>query len=148
MVFTWAKKEFKNLQRAEEAGICAPAPQVFHKNILVMRYIGTRRAPAPQLKDVCPGLESGEVEELFEQIVDMMTLAYQEADLVHGDLSEYNILYHRKKAYVIDWGQAVVKDHPMSAEWLERDVKNITNYFNRLGMSCDAKEVKARVKGC
>ena len=72
----------------------------------------------------------------------MMRLAYQKANLVHGDLSEYNILYYRKKPYVIDWAQAVVKDHCMSGEWLDRDIKNITRYFNKLGDKRGAKEVK------
>ena len=72
----------------------------------------------------------------------MMRLAHQKARLVHGDLSEYNILYYRKRPYIIDWAQAVVTDHPMSREWLDRDVNNIVRYFNRIGVKRDINEVK------
>ncbi len=138
MIFTWAKKEFKNLKRARKAGISVPEAFAHYNNILVMRYIGTRNVPAPQIRDVC----LDDAEKTFDRILEMMRLAHQKARLVHGDLSEYNILYYRKRPYIIDWAQAVVTDHPMSREWLDRDVNNIVRYFNRIGVKRDINEVK------
>ena len=106
---------------------------------MIMKYIGTRNAPAPQLKDV--RLELEDAEKTFDNIMKMIKTAYQKANLVHGDISEYNILYHRKRAVIIDWAQAVVRDHPMSREWLERDVGNIVRYFNKLGIKRQGKTI-------
>ncbi len=53
------------------------------------------------------------------------------AGLVHADLSEYNILVKGKKPYLIDFGQAVVLKHPNASAFLERDIKNILQYFKK-----------------
>jgi RIO kinase 1 len=59
---------------------------------------------------------------------------YRDARLVHGDLSEYNIMYWRGLPYLIDLSQAVSLDHPLSHEFLKRDVKNINKFFRKLGV--------------
>ena len=56
---------------------------------------------------------------------------FQEARLVHADLSEYNLLYHQKLVWVIDVGQAVEYDHPMSLDFLRRDCGVIIDFFNK-----------------
>jgi len=57
---------------------------------------------------------------------------YLKCNLVHADLSEYNLLYHDQKVYVIDVSQSVEESHPYSHEFLKRDVININNFFKRL----------------
>jgi RIO kinase 1 len=59
---------------------------------------------------------------------------YQQCRLVHADLSEYNILYHNSKLYIIDVSQSVEHDHPHSLEFLRMDIKNVNDYFRRQGV--------------
>ncbi|MDH7508147.1 MAG: serine protein kinase RIO [Methanomassiliicoccales archaeon] len=128
IIYAWASKEFRNLQRFSEAGVRVPRPIKFHKNLLAMEYIGTEQAPAPLMKDVT--LENPE--EIYNLIIDYMMLAFQKAELVHGDLSEYNVLVHEGKPVIIDCGQAMVTDHPNALDYLKRDITNINEYFKSL----------------
>jgi len=52
--------------------------------------------------------------------------------LVHGDLSEYNMLYHLGDAYIIDVSQSVEHDHPHALEFLRKDLFNVTEFFRKL----------------
>ncbi|MHA1401988.1 MAG: serine protein kinase RIO, partial [Candidatus Heimdallarchaeaceae archaeon] len=92
-IYLWAKKEFKNLQRMEKVGIPVPSPIFVRKNVLVMDFIGKEREAAPQLRDV--SLKKKKIAEVYEKLVDYITLLYTKGNLVHADLSEYNILYFR-----------------------------------------------------
>lgn len=51
--------------------------------------------------------------------------------MVHGDLSEYNMLYHSGVLYIIDVSQSVEGDHPQSLDFLKRDCVNVNNFFGR-----------------
>jgi RIO kinase 1 len=136
VIFAWASKEFRNLQRLEEAGVRVPSPIRYHHNILVMEYIGSKKGPAPLLRDVV----LDDPQAMYETIVKYMKLAYQNAELVHADLSEYNILYHRKRPVIIDCGQATLTDHPNAKEFLIRDIENINRYFRTLDVDVIPRE--------
>jgi RIO kinase 1 len=125
IIMAWAMKEYRNLQRMHDAGVSVPKPIRFHRNMLVMRYIGTQKAPAPLLKDVA--LDNAE--EVYEFLLEQMRLMYQEAGLVHADLSEYNILYYRRQAIIIDVGQATLVEHINAKDFLYRDIDNINRFF-------------------
>jgi RIO kinase 1 len=60
-----------------------------------------------------------------------MRILYQECKLIHADLSEYNLLYHEGKIYVIDVSQSVEHDHPHAIDFLRRDITNINDYFRK-----------------
>jgi RIO kinase 1 len=108
-----------------------------------MEYIGDETAPAPELRDV--QLENPE--EIARKILDYAKLSYQKAGLVHGDLSEFNVLMFKGEPVIIDVGQAVLLEHPMAKELLERDVKNIARYFRKLGVKLDVvQELKEITK--
>ena len=138
VIYAWASKEFRNLQRLEDAGVKVPSPIRYHRNMLVMQYIGTKKGPAPLLRNVVledPG-------KVYTTVVEYMRLAYQEAHLVHADLSEYNILYYRKAPVIIDVGQAVLTDHPNAKDFLYRDIENINRFFKGLEVKImDREEV-------
>ncbi|MEM1623578.1 MAG: serine protein kinase RIO [Sulfolobales archaeon] len=129
----WARKEFSNYMRMYEAGVSVPKPLAVHENILVMDFIGCEGVPAPLLKDVDLSLE--ELEKIFKRLLEDLRRMYQKARLVHGDLSEYNVMVWNGVHYIIDVSQAVTLDHPNAIEYLVRDLANITRFFNRRGLT-------------
>ncbi|MBA7712846.1 hypothetical protein ES703_121836 [subsurface metagenome] len=131
IIFLWASKEFKNLKRAYKADLRVPKPLFIRNNILIMEYIGFESIPAPVLKDI---KNPKEPLNLFNEVLSFIKLLYQKAKLVHGDLSEFNILYHNQRPVVIDISQAVAIQHPKAEVYLARDIKNIFRYFDKLGI--------------
>lgn len=129
IIVAWTRKEFRNLTRAEEVGVKVPHPIAMRENILVMEMIGDGENPAPQIKDVA--LEPEEAEEAFEKIAEYISLLYNKANLVHADLSEFNILYHNGEPVIIDMGQSVTLEHPMARSFLERDLLNVARHFKK-----------------
>ncbi len=143
IVSAWSKKEFRNLKRAEEAGVRVPHPIAMRENILVMELIGRPGSAAPPLKDI--GLGPEEAELAFDKIAEYISVLYKKANLVHSDLSEFNVLYDGGPV-IIDMGQSVTLDHPMAKKFLERDITNITRYFQkRYGIGSD-EEIRAKLK--
>ncbi|KAL8824764.1 MAG: hypothetical protein Q9170_008051 [Blastenia crenularia] len=137
MVKVWAEKEMRNLKRIYAAGIPCPEPVHLRLHVLVMGFLGDRKGtPAPRLKDV--ELVGGDVEDrwrqLYLQLLGYMRILYQKCRLVHADLSEYNVLYHQDKLWLIDVSQSVEHDHPRSLEFLRMDIKNVTDFFRRQGV--------------
>ena len=131
LIFAWTKKEYSNLARAHEAQIPVPEPLAFDRNILLMGFLGQDEVPYPQLRNA----EVADYGVTYGEILGYIERLYQEARLVHADLSEYNILYH-EKPYLIDMGQAVTVDHPRASAFLIRDIRNINRYFSRY---CDVQ---------
>jgi len=142
IVFAWTKKEYSNLARAHEVGIPVPEPLAFDRNILLMEFLGREEVPYPQLRNA----EVADYGVTYGEILGYIERLYQEARLVHADLSEYNILYY-EKPYVIDMGQAVTLDHPRASAFLIRDIRNINRYFSRYCDVQDEQEIIGAVTG-
>jgi RIO kinase 1 len=143
IIYTWARKEFKNLSRMYAANIKSPEPKRLMDNVLVMEYIGSNEQPAPMLKDV----SLADPKKSFKSILDMMQKLYTDAKLVHGDLSEYNVLVEEGECFLIDVGQSVVLDHPLAKELLQRDVSNIARYFGKLGVKTNEDDMLKYIRG-
>ncbi len=124
----WAKKEFRNLKRLREVGVRVPKPVDVVGNVLVMEFLGENGVPAPLLKDI---EDLGNPERYLEEILDCIRRAYLEADLVHGDLSEYNVMIWNDHPWIIDVSQAVVSAHPLSFSLLLRDLERVTSFFKK-----------------
>jgi RIO kinase 1 len=143
VISAWTRKEFRNLKRAEEAGVRVPHPIATRDNILIMELIGEKDRPAPQLRNV--DLELDEARRIFNKLSDYISLLYHKADLVHADFSEFNVLYDGEPV-VIDMGQSVTLEHPMASKFLARDVTNIARYFEKkYGIGSEA-EIWSKVK--
>jgi RIO kinase 1 len=127
----WALKEYKNLQRYHEAGVRVPQPIDIERNVLVMEFIGDVETgvAAPLLKNVTIPSPV----DTYDEIMQMIENGYKKADLVHADLSEYNILWHDGPV-IIDVSQAVLTSHPNAQRYLYRDLQNITGFFSKLGV--------------
>ena len=142
LIFTWTRKEFSNLKRAVEAGLPVPEPLVWDRNILLMEFLGEDERPYPHLK----GVELEDPDAVYREILAFMKRLYQDAGLVHADLSEFNILYG-EHLYVIDMGQAVTPDHPKAQSFLARDIANINRYFSGFCTVRDEKDIFTEITG-
>jgi RIO kinase 1 len=134
MVKLWAEKEMRNLRRIHASGIPCPEPIFLRLHVLVMGFIGSSKGlGAPRLKDVDFNIPEPETRwrALYMELLGYMRVMYQTCRLVHADLSEYNILYHKERLYIIDVSQSVEHDHPRSLEFLRMDIKNVSDFFRR-----------------
>lgn len=137
MVKLWAEKEMRNLRRIYSAGIPCPEPIYLRLHVLAMGFIGNSKGvAAPRLKDVDFDIPEPDVRwrALYMELLGYMRVMYQVCRLVHADLSEYNILYHKDRLYIIDVSQSVEHDHPRSLEFLRMDIKNVSDFFRRKGV--------------
>ena len=129
IIYTWCKKEYKNLKQLERKNIPVPSPIDYKCNILVMDFIGSNDGtPAPRLKDAFP------IDDPATQLMETLKYIqymYQEAHLVHADLSEFNILWYQNKQVIIDVSQSLSTFHIHAPIYLERDVKNILTFYNK-----------------
>ncbi|KAG7999554.1 Serine/threonine-protein kinase RIO1 [Nibea albiflora] len=133
MVRTWAEKEMRNLIRLQTAGIPSPEPLLLRSHVLLMSFIGKENRPAPLLKNAL--LSDSKARELYLQVLQNMRKMFQEARLVHADLSEFNMLYHEGNAYIIDVSQSVEHDHPHALEFLRKDCSNVNEFFVKHGVA-------------
>ena len=134
MVRTWAEKEMRNLTRLWNAGIPCPRPILLRSHVLLMDFLGTEDGwPAPRLHDV--ELSESKARELYWDLALTVRKIYHICQLVHGDLSEYNLLYHKGKAFVIDVSQSVEHDHPNALEFLRKDINNLNEFFKKKGVN-------------
>uniref|UniRef100_A0A4W6CN54 Serine/threonine-protein kinase RIO1 n=1 Tax=Lates calcarifer TaxID=8187 RepID=A0A4W6CN54_LATCA len=133
MVRTWAEKEMRNLIRLQTAGIPSPDPLLLRSHVLLMSFIGKDNMPAPLLKNA--SLSESKARELYLQVLQNMRKMFQDARLVHADLSEFNMLYHNGDAYIIDVSQSVEHDHPHALEFLRKDCSNVNEFFVKHGVA-------------
>ncbi|XP_064363136.1 serine/threonine-protein kinase RIO1 isoform X2 [Dromaius novaehollandiae] len=115
--------------RLNTAQIPCPEPVMLRSHVLVMGFIGKGDMPAPLLKNA--QLSDSKVRELYLQIIQYMRRMYQDARLIHADLSEFNMLYHSGEVYIIDVSQAVEHDHPHALEFLRKDCANVNDFFQK-----------------
>jgi RIO kinase 1 len=126
----WQSAEVDALYRLAAAGVRVPTPYNFHEGVLLMELVTDGEGdPAPRLNDVdftedeaCTHHRS-----LMAQVVRMLC-----AGVVHGDLSEYNVLLGAEGPVIIDLPQAVdAAGNNHASRMLERDVGNLTAFFGR-----------------
>ncbi|KAK6168246.1 hypothetical protein SNE40_022112 [Patella caerulea] len=128
----WAEKETANLNRMRKFDMPSPRVVALKKHVLVMTFIGENGQPAPKLKDVRFNTE--DIQDAYEQTITIMKKFQDECCLVHADLSEFNLLWHDGKVWVIDVSQAVDLTHPKAFEFLFRDCQNICKFFDKSGV--------------
>ena len=141
----WPGNEYEMLRRAWDAGASVPYPVERTEDGILMEYLGDRSGAAPRLVEA--RLQRDDVAAAWQQLTgDLRALA--RANVVHGDLSVYNLLWWEGRLVVIDLPQAV--DSTMNegaADLLHRDVLNVATWFSRRGLVIDAEAVFADVLG-
>lgn len=126
----WQTAEVEALYRLAEAGIRVPQPYNFVEGVLLMELVTDADGnAAPRLNDV--ELTQAEALEyhgiLIRAVVKMLCIG-----LIHGDLSEFNVLVDSEGPVIIDLPQAVnAAANNNAGRMLERDVENLTSYFSQ-----------------
>lgn len=133
MVRTWAEKEMRNLVRMHNAKLPVPEPIILRSHVLVMEFMGEKGWPSPKLKDV--NISQSTARTLYRDCITIMWNMFNICKLVHADLSEFNLLYHKGNVVVIDVSQSVEHDHPHAFEFLRKDCTNISDFFRKRGVA-------------
>ncbi|MDP1708137.1 MAG: PA4780 family RIO1-like protein kinase [Gammaproteobacteria bacterium] len=126
----WQSAEVDALYRLAAAGVRVPQPYHFHAGVLLMELVTDAHGEAaPRLNELVLTAEQAHEYHgiLITQVVRMLC-----AGLVHGDLSEYNVLVGTEGPVIIDLPQAINAAGNNSAfSMLERDINNLATYFGR-----------------
>lgn len=142
LINNWVNKEFRNLTRLKDAGVNVPEAITSLNNVLIIEFIGDEEGnPAPTVKNLPPE----DPIDFYEKLVDQMDRFINKANLIHGDLSSYNILNYDEEPVIIDVSQSVVKDHIIAGELLERDIKNISFEFSKMGVDTSIEDLTNRL---
>ena len=142
LINNWVNKEYRNLTRLKDAGVNVPEAITSLNNVLIIEFIGDEDGnPAPTVKNLPPQ----DPIDFYEKLVDQMDKFINKANLIHGDLSSYNILNFDEEPVIIDVSQSVVKDHIIARELLERDIKNISFEFSKMGVDTSIEDLTNRL---
>lgn len=132
----WAQKEFKNLEQAANAKVRVPKPIAVDSNVLIMEFLGQDGVSAPSLKEQAPE----DPEKIYQTLLTFLRRLYKKAELVHGDLSEYNLMIYKKRLVMFDMSQSVPNSHPLAQFLLNRDITNVNKFFSRLRVKVFSNE--------
>jgi len=139
----WVDHEFEALSTLYEAGADVPEPFACTERAVLMAYLGDGESAASQLQHV--ELERDEARELLERLLWNVEL-WLGRDIVHADLSAFNILYWQGRAKVIDFPQWLdPRFAPAARRLLERDLRNVARYWSRYGAQMDAAGIAAEL---
>ncbi|UXD21431.1 serine/threonine kinase [Ignicoccus pacificus DSM 13166] len=138
-----AQREFAALRELYEVGAKVPKPIDRSRHVVVTELIegAVELSEKPALNDPLKA---------FGDVIETIAKAYNDVGIVHGDLSEYNIIVipETSEAYVIDWPQYVEKDHPSAEKLLRRDVEYVVRFFKKVyGVPAETEEVLRAIKG-
>jgi len=139
----WEAHEWSTLQRLHDAGATVPPPVERVDNGYRMAFIGDGDRAAPRLADV--DLDLVTARRVWRELQREIRLIL-DAELVHGDLSAFNVLWWRERPVIIDFSQSVdAVVHPAARDLLRRDVERTAEYFRRQGVRVDLDAALALV---
>lgn len=121
-----AEREFKALKELSAYKANVPVPLGYSRHVVVIEYIDGVELYRK------PPLENPEV--VLFKILDTVAIAYHKASIIHGDLSEYNVLVRKEDEtpFIIDWPQYVYRNEQQAADLLRRDVSYIVKFFAKM----------------
>ena len=119
-----AEKEFEALRLVYNCKVAVPEPISQNRHAIVMEFIDGA--------ELAKWREISSSKKVLMEILRNIKRAYLKAGIIHGDISEYNIMLKPDMhMFIIDWPQFVKVDHPNADQLLMRDVKNVLKYFGR-----------------
>jgi RIO kinase 1 len=138
---SWLAHEYITMRKLYQAGAQVPRPLASNDHAILMSYCGDANLAAPTLNEV--DLNSIEARKLFQLVMHNIELLLQQ-NLIHGDLSAYNILYWQGEITLIDFPQVTSSQGNRNAYTiLQRDIARVCDYFN-LYDAADDPEVLCR----
>ena len=143
LIKAWVNKEYRNLNRLYENGVNVPKPIVALDNVLLLEFIGDDEGTPAKTARYEPPEDPND---FFERLLLEMDRFINKSNLIHGDLSTFNIMNYNQNPVIIDVSQSVVRDHPIAKELLLRDIKNISNEFKKMGVKTSEDEIKDYLK--
>ena len=139
----WAFHEWGALCTLWADGVPVPYPVQLDGSEILMEFIDVDGAAAPRLAQVRP--DRATLESYFDQIRDAMAVLARR-HVAHGDLSPYNILAQGDRLVIIDLPQVVdIVGNPNGVEFLQRDCRNVCQWFVSRGLDADADELLAEL---
>ncbi len=121
------QREYRALEELYRVGALVPRPLGYSRHVVVTEFIEGVELYLYE-KAINP-------KAMLRTILDTLRKAYIDVGIVHGDLSEYNVLVaitdEEEKPYIIDWPQYVEREHPAAEQLLRRDVEYIVRFFRR-----------------
>ena len=136
---SWIRYELSALQNLHAAGADVPQPFASASNAILMDYIGDEYTTAPTLNTV--KLSRNEADRLFERVLHNIRIMLSN-EIIHGDLSAYNILYWDGEITLIDFPQVVNPYRNRSAlDIFTRDITRICDYFSHQGLDLDPHQL-------
>lgn len=131
---SWLMHEFTTLQHLHALGAAVPRAFAVGDNVILMSYYGDEHIAAPTLNTI--RLEADEAHTLFQEVLRNIDLMLQH-NLIHADLSAYNILYWEGDITLIDFPQVTdSQSNPQAYFILQRDITRICEYFAGQGVDC------------
>ncbi len=127
----WVAHEFATLSTLHETGCPVPRPIASADRGMLLQYLGEGDTSAPQLRELKPGAEeAGEILAVLLRTIERFLLR----DVIHADLSAYNVLWWEDQPWVIDFPQAVDARFNSSAQqFLRRDVLRLCEWAAKRG---------------
>jgi len=135
-----AQREFKALVELSRHTNYVPKPVGYSRHAVLTEFVeGLELYKVKAL---------GDPEGFLSRLLEAIGVAYNRVGIVHGDLSEYNILvaYPDERPVIIDWPQYAYREHPLAMRLLERDVRYVARYFEKnFGVKIDVSEAIRRI---
>lgn len=135
----WISNEAEALRTLAGSGADVPRLVASSGNALLMDYIGDADGPAPQLRSV--RFDAATATSVWERLVANVE-TFLANNIVHGDLSPYNVLWWDGEVRIIDFPQHVdPRKNPNAETLLRRDLGVLATHFRRIGVDADADAV-------
>jgi RIO kinase 1 len=135
----WVMHEYEHLKALYKMKAATPRPYRMAESAILLDFVGDYEQAAPILNRVT--LDENEARPLFGFMLKQVEL-WLKNNLIHADLSPFNILYQDGKLTVIDFPQAVdPRFNPNALALLERDLDNLCRYWARYGIEANAAKI-------
>jgi RIO kinase 1 len=139
----WVMAEYETQQMLYDAGADVPRPWKCNGSAILMDWIGDDERAAVQLRHAKPSRE--EAHGLHHTLLANIELMLRN-NVVHGDLSPFNVLYHGGRVWMIDFPQSVdPRSNRHAYELLTRDVEHVCQFFAKFGVQSDPYRIASRL---